>query len=187
MHSNLNSSTVVIYNEKNMCALIDTGAQISLIGEETWKRVRKGDETLTRDESLKLVGIVGEAKQCLGIVELAIRFEDSEVMNHFPFAIVEQTDLPCCMLIGLNYLEHLGNNINFDKSQILMNNGNKVKLKTDLTIALGRDQVNLTNIEIAGESEREDELGLVEKGEDGIATRVTFRIDEEEIRKNAKI
>ena len=58
-HDHFNARTIASYNGENMCTLIDTGAQISLIGNETWELAKKGNEKIIRSHS-KLIGIAGE-------------------------------------------------------------------------------------------------------------------------------
>ena len=104
-HASFNMSTITKCNGQVMCALLDTGAQVSLICESSWKKARK-DDTRHFDLKAPLRGISGSNSSCLGVVELGIAFEDGQDLPPFPFAFVEDNLLPCCMLIGLNFLEY---------------------------------------------------------------------------------
>ena len=95
-HASFNMSTITKCNGQVMCALLDTGAQVSLICESSWKKARK-DDTRHFDLKAPLRGISGSNSSCLGVVELGIAFEDGQDLPPFPFAFVEDNLLPCCM------------------------------------------------------------------------------------------
>ena len=153
-HHNLSDFQVITgYNGQSMCALLDTGSQISIITEDTWERIKQGDETIVKNSS-KLISIDGKQHNNLGIVNLNINIGNFNV-KAFPFCIVERMDLPSCMLIGLNFLEEFKCIIDFNESclnidfkykTMIMHSFNEISKLNNVEIEESENEVN--NIEL---------------------------------------
>ena len=66
----------ISYRNNNLCALLDTGAQVSVIDEENWNRIKKGDELIDTSREWKLFGIAGGCTDIVGIVRLSVKVGD---------------------------------------------------------------------------------------------------------------
>ena len=69
------------YNDHTICALVDTGAQVSIVDEETWMKIRKGDERMEIANDEKLFGIGGKFTQVIGIVYLPISVHELSLIH----------------------------------------------------------------------------------------------------------
>ena len=148
-------STTTLYNGHKMCTLVDTGAQVCLIGSKTWERVKDGSEDLHVEEGIKFVGVVGSSTGCLGVTRLKLQIGEVQMEDSFEFAIVEEECLPCCVVIGLNFLEKLGAIINFRESYIeIGNNNNRITFGQSLNVALGAVPTIVTSIEAFNNEEQ---------------------------------
>lgn len=100
------SSCFVEAHGVKFCALIDTGAQVSLIGEDTVKLlVQREPHLQVRDFSGNLLsGISGGKSEVVGYVELKLSIAEQDFDIPVPFAIVKTCELPCCAILGANYL-----------------------------------------------------------------------------------
>ena len=157
-HSQSNVSIIASYNDVSICALVDTGAQISIIGDDTFYRIRKGDEVIETDKNIKLKAIGGFNSEILGIVSLNIQIGNN-ITDFFPFAIVKQSNLPCCLLLGLNFLKNNKYCLDFGRSCIERNNDNKV----DMSINVNNSYVGYSNNIIANEDNHGVEVKLLIK------------------------
>ena len=119
------------------CALLDTGAQVSIITEETWNKLKEQDDSLKLiplDETL--IGMGNQKNQILGFTEIKVKIMDIEIENPQRVAVVETEALPWCCLLGANFI---GNNniiLDFEQNVIKYKNGkgeeiNQPMLKPD--------------------------------------------------------
>lgn len=94
------------YNGNNMCALVDTGAQVSLIDEMTWNKIKIGNE-LIEQSTAYLIGI-GDAKaEVIGVVGLPIGIKENRETEILPFALVRNSSINCCLPLGPNFLKNM--------------------------------------------------------------------------------
>jgi hypothetical protein len=100
------SSCFVVTCGVKFCALIDTGAQVSLIGEDTVKLLIQNEPNLKiHDLDANLSpGISGGKTKVLGYVELKLQISYCIFDIPVPFAIVKTCEVPCCAILGANYL-----------------------------------------------------------------------------------
>ena len=87
------------------CALVDTGAQVSLLRESEWKRVKRKcpELELLNQTGSVLHGIDRGKTSVVGVVELQI-YMRGQKFKEIPFAIVKDDHLGCCCLLGANFL-----------------------------------------------------------------------------------
>ena len=111
------------------CTLIDTGAQVSLLAECVWDELKKTDESLNElsmDSNIKLNSVGDSKTPVLRIVNLKPDILNIETKKKVPFAIVKDEHMPCCSILGANFL--VANNIalNFEKGELYMENDGEV-------------------------------------------------------------
>ena len=101
-HSCEESTTVVEVNRHHYCALVDTGACVSLVNEKILSQLEATYPT--SEECVTLRGIAGGHVATTGIAWLSLTFNDI-VITDFPFAIVPGKALPFCFILGCNFIE----------------------------------------------------------------------------------
>ena len=118
-HSVYHVKTRVIgYTDKEYCCLLDTGAQVSLMGLQVY-------------EDLKEAGVISEKKDCGSILngidksktkvlcyaEVNLEINGCSTRRQ-PFAVIDDDSIPCCFLLGANFL--VINNLEIDFSRDLL-------------------------------------------------------------------
>jgi hypothetical protein len=98
------------------CAVLDTGAELSLIGQSALDIIVKTRPTLVLCERLcDIVGFSGERTPIERVVYLGFAVGSYEMPRVFKFAVVSDEIMPHCFLLGLDFLtEH---EISIDLSQ----------------------------------------------------------------------
>ena len=118
-HSRLPASSCVLEmcNVK-MCALIDTGSQICLITDKVYRLLNDNDSTLTLRSAYHetVAGINNTETRILGVVDLKPSLFDIPVQHSIPFAVVRHADMPCCCILGANFLSVSQITVDFHKS-----------------------------------------------------------------------
>ena len=109
------SSVVVGLGGRFYCALVDTGAQISLIREDAYRSL---PEVLKRANDLhvgamKLRGVGEGYSSVEGVTYLPVALADRELSDRHPFAIVSRQVLPFCVLLGANFIREHRIRVNF--------------------------------------------------------------------------
>ena len=102
-HCDLSPSINLSYNFHNLCSLIDSGAQVCLISNDTWNKIKKGDEIVHDAEGTSILGLGNRSSNIVGWVNMKLKYSDDCVLSEFHFAIVRDSILPCCLLLGLNF------------------------------------------------------------------------------------
>ena len=125
-HRDFDGWGLVRYNGHGVCVLVDTGAQVSLIAESVWEKVRKGNEVEEGRGDWRLAGMEGHPAECLKIVWIELDLGDG-ILEGFPFAVVGDGNLPCCMLIGLNFLKRFRARLNFRSGMVHFCEGGDLK------------------------------------------------------------
>ena len=106
------SSCVVNLGNHSVCAMIDTGAQVSLISKGVYGAVKEERNLQMTERKEGIVGISRNRTDVAGIVFIRVKLLSYEVENSVPFAIIEDGRMPCCCLLGANFLS--SNNITID-------------------------------------------------------------------------
>ena len=173
---------IVSVGDAKFCAMLDTGAQVSLITEEVWNHLKENDDSLKFEElDQTLVGIGNQQNKIVGITELKLNILNTEMDNAVPFAIVKTESLPWCVLLGLNFLKSNNIILDFENSFIAHKGFGGVEvifpmIKTDATdeeipifqgiIGIGKPQQDEVSEETSSDSEAECEK------------KIKFKIDE---------
>ena len=112
---------VTIYNGVKMCALIDTGAQVSVIDESVWNKIWDGTEIIYKPVPSQLHGMAHTTTPVIGTVFLQLHDNNGSVFQEAPFAIVKDSGIPSCLLLGLNFLSVCGAQLDFSQRVLTFN------------------------------------------------------------------
>ena len=119
-HTPTRTSTCITVGGENFCALIDTGAQISLVSELVWDGFSEVVKELANFQSeivqIRCIGSEGAATK--GTVELRFKLMDSGPEHSAPFAIVKNGAMPFCFLLGANLVQQLCLKLDFASGQL---------------------------------------------------------------------
>ena len=104
--------------EMRFCALLDTGAMISLMAEGVMEKVKSmKDSTYEEHQLTACIRGIGSVKtpvtRCL-VLSMVTPYGDYK----FPFAVVPDDSIPYCCLLGLNFLKQSGLELDFTKGVI---------------------------------------------------------------------
>ena len=105
--------TVINFGGSRHCALLDTGAQISVLGESTWQTISQNDDLKSEFQSgYLLIKSVGVNTSAHGAVQVPFSFDDNTL---YPgtFAIVPDAAMPYCAIIGADLIKGLNLSLNF--------------------------------------------------------------------------
>lgn len=118
----LSSKCVASVDGVEFCAILDTGAQVSLIAEDVWNKIKCRDGSLQLEDSgtRSLCGLSGSKTKVKGVVNLKITIKGIRTEETLPFAVVPSDELPCCCLLGANFLSKNGITISLDSQGIHM-------------------------------------------------------------------
>jgi len=104
VHQERSNVNVCSYADKTVCFMLDTGAQSSLIDEHTFNRIKTGQEIVEDAGNRYICGFADSRQEIIGVVCLTLSF-GSYVAGSFPFAIVKNSHIPSCILLGVNFLK----------------------------------------------------------------------------------
>jgi len=88
------------------CTMMDTGAEVSLMDEETFYKIQSEDPQieLKDSEGRLLRGVDRTKTTVLGVTELTLSVMDVKMNAHTVFAVVGMGNMPCCCLIGADFM-----------------------------------------------------------------------------------
>ena len=113
--------------EESFCGLLDTGAQVSLMSMNVYERLIKVEPGLElKSCDSMLIGVGSSREKPLGYVEVCL-FMNGTMTECMPFAVVKTESIPCCFLLGANFLAKNRLEIDFSKSMILHKRGEMEK------------------------------------------------------------
>ena len=108
--------TSISVGSKSFCAILDTGAQVSLISDEALRQLE--EEATEIPESFKLRSLASDKVETHGSVSFAWKLAGFPASSSVPFGRVSDGVLSACALIGANILRELGVIFDFGKEQI---------------------------------------------------------------------
>lgn len=115
------SGSVVEYQGNKFCCLIDTGAQVSLMSEFVWNSLKNDNIKLEMWQCTNSLKGVGKSEtDVIGCVNLKLKLLDKEMNEEIPFAVVRESAMPCCFLLGANFLAKNNITIDFGKHLVCM-------------------------------------------------------------------
>ena len=109
------------------CALFDTGAQVSLLNEESYLQMKRENPCIKLDPcGESLVGLGNQEEKILGLVKICVHLYGMTVKT-MPFAVVEKGAIPCCMILGANFIVENSIELDFGKNMVALNKDQTVK------------------------------------------------------------
>jgi len=111
------------FGSVEFCTLLDSGAEVSLIDEETFNRLRRESDTVKlRDTEGRVIkGIDRTSTTVIGITELKLSVLDIQMECSTTFAVIEKEKMPCCCLLGADFMRDNDVTIDFTKGFIYGN------------------------------------------------------------------
>ena len=97
---------VATVGNTSFCAVLDTGAQVSVISNNLWEKLENDNFSLIKEECTGqyIAGIGSKRIEVIGIAHLKPRLLDIEVDHSIPFAILVDDCMPCCCILGTNFM-----------------------------------------------------------------------------------
>lgn len=111
--------TTVQIGDGMYCALIDTGAQISLISDYVWNQLSVEEQADANFQSVpvKIRSLGSASPVAKGIISLKWKLAGHNIEWKTPVAIMSKSDMPYCMVIGMNVIKHLNLEIDYISRQ----------------------------------------------------------------------
>ena len=100
-----NSRCKIQLGNQYVCALVDTGAQVNVIGESLCEGLRARDEVSFQPIHGKVVGIGRHRTSVRGILTASVYVREDLSPLQVEFAIIPDQCMPCCCLLGAGFLE----------------------------------------------------------------------------------
>ena len=142
------TKSIIEHNNCNYCCILDTGAQISLVGKSVIESSSETNERLEIKESQDiLVGLGSYQSKVEGVVMLKTKILGLETKIDSPFAIVDDKSIPCCFLLGSNFIKDNDIHINFANEEI------GVMCNNEIITQKMSESSNTQNIMISSENE----------------------------------
>ena len=112
---------VINVGQIKFCAMIDTGAEVSVLSQSICEKLREQDESLRLEASdcEHVNGINGEETGIFGILKFKFCILDVE-MRGLPFAVVSDVAMPCCAILGANFLSQNGVVVDCHRGEMLV-------------------------------------------------------------------
>ena len=126
-HKNYGNSCLCIVSaaDINFCALADTGAQVSLITEDVWNKIKNSGQTYDFEEGEEVLTGIGDQKVfTIGRVHLRLKILNVEMDRSTPFAIVKTENKPWCSILGANFIVQNRIIMDFNKKLLHCKNSN---------------------------------------------------------------
>ena len=98
---NHQASLMVTYKDQRFCVLVDSGAQVSCVAESIAK-----ENAIEIDASARVtvVGLGSIRSSALGMVDLALTFPSSIVLEVQSVVVVPDAAIPYCIVLGADFL-----------------------------------------------------------------------------------
>ena len=98
---------------RSFCAVLDLGAQVSLIRQSTLEEIEGFEEGVSSDKvQLLIVGLTGESQIIDRSVDLRVELPNDMHSSMHTFAVVPSEIIPNCFLFGIDFLADHGLAIN---------------------------------------------------------------------------
>ena len=106
---------IVFVDDMPCCALMDTGAQVSLVNNAVFGKLNLG--IYSSPDTERLMGFAGKSSKILGVAFITISFDNT--LSDFPFAVVPSECVDFCFVLGQNYLKEACLTIDFASGKLL--------------------------------------------------------------------
>ena len=167
------------FNERSVCCLIDTGAQVCLISKSIINEMRDGAiKVEMRPCRDSLHGLGNNKERVMGFVELSLKLNGLKA-EVTPFAVVEDGSIPCCVILGANFILNNKITIDFSKDMLVMNSSCELESYLINTAYLNRHiGYRYDVMEYFGLVSVEEKNGVVE---DEVSGQLRYIIPKEEL------
>ena len=141
------TSSIVECNKAKYCCVFDTGAQISLVRDSVINMWLAEGLKLDIKESKDIVIALGNHETKInGVINLKPKIFGISTSKEVPFAIVNDSTIPCCFLLGINIVKENNIQINFVVNTLELNyNDERITHKMQETIK--KSNINNTSIQ----------------------------------------
>ena len=127
------SKYIISIGNVTCCSIIDTGSQVSIISQDVWNKINTNSSlALINSNRDTLGGISKFSTQIIGMAMLKPKILDIEVDVAIPFAIVQNNTVPCCCILGANFLARNKITMDFNIKTIYYENKNGKQLNYPL-------------------------------------------------------
>ena len=112
-------ATTWVYG-KPVCTIYDSGAEVSLLSGSVWEHIRrKCPEKVLTPVKTRVSGWSDSVNSLRGVVEILVKVKGSDEEEYgVPVGVTEDAELPCCLLLGNNFLAEYGLNVDFNECTI---------------------------------------------------------------------
>ena len=157
------------------CAIIDLGSQVSLISSDIVRRLLADDVSLDLDAPVQkqIIAIDGSKCSMDSVIKFSCSIMGNSMVEAVPFGVVEANDIPCCCVLGMNFIERNKVKVSFGASRLELcdgafasvaygnvgNNlycGNVMNLAVETAVESEDDELN-----VQGVDESEDDVDVV--------------------------
>ena len=105
------------FGQQKFCAILDSGAQTSLVSAAAAERISKELAVeVIHGYVCDIVGFSGEQSAITKSVEMPVKIAATEMKEKFKFAVVEDSMLPHCFLLGLDFMGNFDIGIDYRTS-----------------------------------------------------------------------
>jgi len=156
------TSGVLTCGGEQFCYLMDTGAQVSLVGRTVYESLLNTLASIEISEcSYELIGIGQGNSSVLGTVMLSVQIDC--ITKEFCFGVVEDSCIPCCFVLGANFIVDGKLELDFGAGiiqQLANRDGKTINIMTELkTYEQNIDHINSGFLGVVGVNNI-DELNL---------------------------
>lgn len=114
------SQILVYYGNCQLRCLVDLGAQISLITESRWRDLKNEDNRLRLcNSNNKILGVANSQANILGYAQIKLNIMTDTESVEIPFAIVKDSTIPCCVVLGINYIKRNAIIIDYENKRLV--------------------------------------------------------------------
>ena len=147
-HKTGNQPTVMVLICSHwFCAVLDTGAELSLVSMAVLKKSGHSLESY-RDDVPKIHGITGDFEEVLGFIDLNLDLNSSIQLSISPFAIVLDGVMPWCLLLGADFSIRHSLSIDMGRGICRQSSGATIQFRTATTDNICIGQVFVATLSI---------------------------------------
>jgi hypothetical protein len=147
----------VIIGKFEFCALVDTGAELSLVSDKVLTQLKDNSVPfiVKSEHWCDLIGLSGVKTPVTRTAMLKVSPGNMNIDNLFKFAVVPESIFPQCFLIGLDFLYNFNINVNLNERILTDKSGAIAKMPFNSCygpLEKCRDMLCLTRVSNPGDS-----------------------------------
>ena len=129
------------------CTLVDTGAQISLLSYSAWVKIRESNPRCDFNPDIVRIRTIGDKiVHTIGHVVLRYSIEDRLISEPVPFAIMKDSDIPYCVILGANAIAKGRMIIDYNSSCLILSDHGKTHVIRFRDLQLERNAENYVSV-----------------------------------------